>query len=84
MSEPLRNYDQAAAWLGVPKSWLENKVQAGEVPHVRIGKHVRFTQAQLDEFVAWNERRPREPEGPFDGASPSPVQTPRPFHRRRP
>jgi len=56
MSEPLKNYAQAAKWLGVPQTWLEAKVQAGEVPHTRLGKHVRFTQEHLDAIVRAGER----------------------------
>lgn len=55
MSEPLKNYEQASAWLGVPSRWLQARVQKGLVPHIRLGKHVRFTQAQLDQLVEESE-----------------------------
>lgn len=57
MPEPLKNYTQAAEWLGVPQKWLEAKVQAGEAPHTRLGKHVRFSQQHLDAIVAAGEPR---------------------------
>ncbi len=57
MREPLRNYTDAAAWLGVPRRWLEDEVRFGRVSHTRIGKHVRFTQEHLDELVARGEQR---------------------------
>ena len=55
MSEPLRNYEQAAEWLGVPKRWLEDQVRAGNAPHAKLGKHVRFTQQHLDAIVRAGE-----------------------------
>lgn len=57
MSEPLKGYAEAAAWLGVPRKWLEDRVQRGEAPHTRLGKHVRFTQAHLDAIVVAGESR---------------------------
>jgi hypothetical protein len=54
---PLKNYDQAAAWLKVSKRWLEAQVAQG-APHVRLGKYVRFSQANLDAIVKAGEPRP--------------------------
>lgn len=55
MADPLKTYAQAAEWLGVPVSWLQEKVQKREVPHTRLGKHVRFAQHHLDEIVRAGE-----------------------------
>jgi len=69
--EPLRNYTQAAQWLGVPRKWLEAEVQAGRAPHTRLGRHVRFTQGHLDAIVAAGERLPAPVPVPVpDPASP--------------
>lgn len=80
MSEPLRDYDAAAEWLGVPKKWLQGKVQAGEAPCTRLGKHVRFSQAHLDAIVAAGEKAPVT-----SPASDEPTVTrrPRPLGRAR-
>lgn len=91
MNEPLRSYDDAAAWLGVPRAWLEEEVRAGRVSHVKLGRHVRFTQTHLDDLVAAREVRAS------GGASPesssaltgdlSPVYgklSPMPYRRRGP
>ena len=67
LREPLRNYDEAAAWLGVARSWLEAEVQAGRVSHTRLGKHVRFTQEHLDELIARGEERAVWPEDQPEG-----------------
>lgn len=46
----------AADLLNVPFSWLRDKVTAGEVPHTRLGRHVRFTEAHLAQIVAAGEQ----------------------------
>jgi len=47
----MRNYEEAAQWLGVPLGWLQGKVQKREVPHTRLGKHVRFSRDNLEEII---------------------------------
>ena len=42
---------EAARLLRVPEGWLRKKVTAGLVPHTRLGKHVRFTAAQLTQIL---------------------------------
>lgn len=37
----------AAEELGLPRSWLRDRVTAHAVPHHRYGKHVRFTTEDL-------------------------------------
>lgn len=78
MSEPLKNYEQAAEWLGVPQRWLEDQVQAGKAPHARLGKHVRFTQEHLDFIVRSHEPMRTAPAAPEPAAA-----GPRPSGRRR-
>lgn len=34
---------EAAEVLNVPYTWLRDKVTARQVPHTRLGRHVRFT-----------------------------------------
>jgi excisionase family DNA binding protein len=53
---PLYTISEAAEMLHVPFSWLRDKVTAGQVPHTRLGRHVRFTEAHLTEIVAAGER----------------------------
>jgi excisionase family DNA binding protein len=42
----------AAAYLGVRPSWLREAVRQTRVPHVRVGRHVRFLPADLEAWVA--------------------------------
>lgn len=55
MNEPLRDLEQAAAWLGISKSTLKKMTAAREVPFTKIGRSVRFAQHHLDAIVAAGE-----------------------------
>jgi excisionase family DNA binding protein len=78
VKEPLRDYEAAAAWLGVPLGWLKQEVREGRAPHVRLGKYVRFSQAHLDRLVA--EREVPGPPGSRPGRD---QEVLRPISRRR-
>jgi excisionase family DNA binding protein len=52
----LLSIEEAARVLNVPENWLRKKVSAHEVPHTRLGKHVRFTRAHLDQIVSAGEQ----------------------------
>lgn len=56
MSEGLRDIKAAAEWLGIPAKTLQGYVTARTVPFAKVGKHVRFSQAHLDEIVAAGEQ----------------------------
>lgn len=56
MAEPLRDIAEAAVFLKIPRSTLRDMVTAGQVPHTRVGRHVRFTQEHLDAIVKAGER----------------------------
>jgi excisionase family DNA binding protein len=49
---PLLDSVQAAAILNVPRSWIAAEARAGRIPHVRLGRYVRFNR---DELLAWCE-----------------------------
>jgi len=58
----LLTIDEAAALLSVPKSWLYERTRTNSVPHIKLGKYLRFDQ---QEFLAVGTtvpaRRPRAP-----------------------
>jgi excisionase family DNA binding protein len=60
---PLLDASQAAALFNVPASWLLAQARAGRVPHVRVGRYVRF---QRDELLAWADSRQTGPRGRRD------------------
>ena len=58
MSRQLLNADQAAELLNVPASWVLAEARADRIPHVRLGRYVRFDGAELE---AWWQTRARGP-----------------------
>jgi excisionase family DNA binding protein len=51
---PLLDGKQAAELLNVPATWLMAEARAERIPHVRLGKYVRFDR---DDLLAWIEGR---------------------------
>ncbi len=52
--------DEAAALIRVPKSWLYERTRTNTVPHVKLGKYLRFDR---DELVAWTRQFHRDGRG---------------------
>jgi excisionase family DNA binding protein len=48
---PLLRPEQAAALLAVKTSWIYDAVRAGNLPCIRVGRHIRFTRAMLEEWL---------------------------------
>jgi excisionase family DNA binding protein len=53
--EPLLDAKGAAALLNVPATWVLAEARADRIPHVRLGRYVRFDAAEL--HVWWQSRR---------------------------
>lgn len=51
--------ESAAGLLGVPKSWVLAEARADRIPHVRLGRYVRFEPAQLEVWWAARRRGPK-------------------------
>jgi excisionase family DNA binding protein len=52
--------DEAAALIRVPKSWLYERTRTNTVPHVKLGKYLRFDQ---QEFLTWARQFRRDGRG---------------------
>ena len=52
--------DEAAALIRVPKSWLYERTRTNAVPHLKLGKYLRFDQ---EEFLAWARQFRRDGRG---------------------
>lgn len=50
--------EAAGGLLGVPKSWVLAEARADRIPHVRLGRYVRF---DAEELAAWWQSRRRGP-----------------------
>lgn len=58
MNTPLLTAQQAGELLGVPASWCLTEARHDRIPHVRLGRYVRFHGADLE---AWWRARTRGP-----------------------
>ena len=52
LSDPLLRPEQAAELLAVKPSWIYDAVRTGRLPCLRVGRHIRFTQAILEDWLA--------------------------------
>ena len=48
---------QAAVYLGISQVTLHRMVKAGEIPHTRVSKSIRFRISDLDEYLEANTSR---------------------------
>ncbi len=55
LDEPLLDAQAAAGLLSVKPSWVYEAVRCGHLPHLRIGRHIRFLRTDLEAWV--QERR---------------------------
>lgn len=50
-SGDLLTVDEVAAWLNVPKRWVYDRAQRGELPSGRVGKYLRFRRQEVAAFI---------------------------------
>lgn len=48
---PLLRPEQVAALLAVRTSWVYEAARTGRLPCLRIGRHIRFTQTMVEEWL---------------------------------
>jgi len=48
-----RLYDvqELAEYLSVSTQWIYERVQLKEIPHIKVGKHVRFKKSDIDHWL---------------------------------
>ena len=51
MTEPLLDANGAAELLNVPASWVLAEARANRIPHIRLGRYVRFDADELRDVV---------------------------------
>ena len=49
---PLLRPEQAAELLAVKPSWVYDAVRTGQLPCIRVGRHIRFTRTMLENWLA--------------------------------
>lgn len=52
LNEPLLRPAEAAALLSVRTSWIYEAVRAGRLPHLRVGRHIRFVRRDLERWLS--------------------------------
>jgi len=52
LSEPLLDCAAAAALLNVRVSWVREATRLGQLPCLRVGRHLRFTRPMLEGWLA--------------------------------
>lgn len=52
LNDPLLRPEQVAELLAVKSSWVYDAVRAGRLPCLRIGRHIRFTQTMIEDWLA--------------------------------
>ena len=50
-ADELLTLDEVAAFLKVPKSWIYERTRRKLIPHVKLGKYLRFSRAALSTWV---------------------------------
>ena len=58
MCERLHTPAEAAEILRVPESWLRTKVTARAIPCTFVGKHLRFSEADIQQIKQDGARGP--------------------------
>jgi excisionase family DNA binding protein len=51
VSERLLTAEELAVRLGVPAKWPLREARAGRIPHVRLGRYVRFDSGDVDRWL---------------------------------
>ncbi len=59
LAQPLLSAHQAAGILSVRPSWIYDAARRGELPCVRLGKHIRFLRADLEYWVSRHRDAPK-------------------------
>ena len=50
-ADDLLSVDEVAIWLRVPKRWVYERAQRGDLPSGRFGKYVRFRRRDVAAFI---------------------------------
>lgn len=50
-AESLWTVQQTASYLNVAESWVYRRTAAGEIPHAKLGAHIRYLPARVREYA---------------------------------
>ena len=63
----LLTVDEAARFLRVKASWIYERTRTNEIPHIKLGKYLRFEEEELQ---AWFRRWRRDGRGGLEVRAP--------------
>jgi excisionase family DNA binding protein len=52
----LLTFDEVVALLKVPRGWLYDRTRKHEIPHLKLGRYLRFERTALMEWLAKQTR----------------------------
>jgi excisionase family DNA binding protein len=52
----LLDAEEIAAYIGMTTDWVYREVRAGRLPHIRLGRYVRFRRESIDAWLDASER----------------------------
>jgi excisionase family DNA binding protein len=55
--DELLTLEETAALLKVPKSWIYERTRKGAIPHLKLGKYLRFPLAELLLWITTHGRQ---------------------------
>jgi predicted DNA-binding transcriptional regulator AlpA len=61
--EPLPTIPEVTAVLGMSEGWVRQGILEGTLPSTKLGRSIRFTQAQIEAIIARGQRVPLSQEG---------------------
>ena len=84
MTDRLLTADEVAELLSVPVTWVREHTRTGAIPHVRLGRYLRYREADVFAWVGRCSRggRPVRLRGYDPGNSPRTAVTAGARHRR--
>ena len=68
MDDQLMTPDEVCTYLKINKDWLYDQVEARRIPHIRLGRQLRFRRTELDDFLDSNSDGGDPPKKPQLGA----------------
>ncbi len=70
-ADQLLTLEEVAAMLKVPRSWIYERTRRKLIPHVKLGKYLRFPRAALSEWIHRAGRGPTPMGGKPDTTQPA-------------
>ena len=49
--------------LGMGKSWVYHRIKSGEIPSVKLGRNIKVTREDLDQYLEAQRYQPQEEDG---------------------